>query len=66
MLPVDEKVADQWGRLGLRQPVPVLDALLAATALVHGLTIVSRDEKGFRNTGVPAINPFANSLPEGG
>ena len=63
LLPVDEKVADQWGRLGLRQPVPILDALLAATALVHGLTVVSRDEEGFRNTGVPVINPF--SKPKG-
>jgi predicted nucleic acid-binding protein len=61
LLPVDEKVADQWGRLGLQQPVPVLDAFLAATALVHGLTMVSRDEEGFRNTGVPVINPFSRS-----
>ena len=59
LLPVDEAVADHWGRLGLQQPVPVLDALLAATALVHGLTMVSRDEAGFRNTGVPVINPFS-------
>ena len=58
LLPVDERVADQWGRLGLRQPVPILDAFLAATALVHGLTVVSRDEEGFRHTGVPVINPF--------
>jgi toxin FitB len=63
LLLVDEKVADQWGRLGLRQPVPVMDAFLAATALVHGLTIVSRDENGFRNTGAPVINPF--SKPKG-
>lgn len=61
ILPVDERVADQWGRLGLQQPVPVLDALLAATALVHGLTVVSRDEEGFRNTGAPVINPFSKS-----
>jgi predicted nucleic acid-binding protein len=61
ILTVDEKVADQWGRLGLRQPVPVLDALLAATALVHDLTVVSRDEAGFRNTGVSALNPFSKS-----
>ncbi len=61
LLPVDEAVADQWGRLGLEQPVPVLDALLAATALVHGLTLVSRDEAGFRNTGVPVINPFTKA-----
>ena len=65
LLPVDEKVADQWGRLGLQQPVPVLDALLAATALAHGLTMVSRDEAGFRNTGVPVINPFSKSKPKG-
>ena len=61
LLPVDERVADQWGRLGLPQPVPVLDALLAATAQAHGLTMVSRDDSGFRNTGVPVINPFSKA-----
>ena len=59
LLPVDERVAEQWGRLGLHQPVPVLDALLAATALTHGLAMVSRDDSGFRNTGVRVINPFS-------
>jgi hypothetical protein len=61
LLPVDEKIADQWGRLGVQQPVPNLDALLAATALVHGLTVISRDETGFRNTGVSFFNPFSKS-----
>ena len=65
ILPVDERVADQWGRLGLRQPGPTLDAFLAATALVHDLTVVSRDENGFRNTGVRLINPFSKSKPTG-
>jgi predicted nucleic acid-binding protein len=65
ILPVDERVADQWGRLGLRQPVPTLDALLAATALVHDLTVISRDENGFRNTGVRIINPFSKPKPAG-
>jgi predicted nucleic acid-binding protein len=65
ILPVDERVADQWGRLGLRQPVPTLDALLAATALVHDLTVISRDEDGFRNTGVRIINPFSKPKPAG-
>jgi predicted nucleic acid-binding protein len=51
--------------LGLKQPVPILDAFLAATALVHGLTVVSRDEEGFRDTGVPVINPFSKSKPRG-
>jgi hypothetical protein len=45
----------------LQQPVPVLDALLAATAQAHGLTMVSRDDSGFRNTGVPVINPFSKA-----
>ncbi len=63
ILPVDERGADQWGCLGLRQPVPVLDAILAATALVHDLTVVSRDQDGFRNTGVRFINPFSHSKP---
>jgi len=38
---------------------------LAATALVHDLRVVSRDEEGFRNTGVPVINPFSKSKPKG-
>ena len=59
ILPVDERVADQWGCLGLRQPVPALDAFLAATALVHDLAVVSRDVDGFGNTGVQIINPFS-------
>jgi toxin FitB len=64
LLPVDQKVADQWGRLGLQQPVPVLDAFVAATALVHGLTVITRDEEGFRNTGVAVLNPFSKSIRE--
>lgn len=65
ILPVDDRVADQWGRLGLRQPVPLLDAFLAATALVHDLIVVSRDEDGYRNTGVRLINPFSKFEPTG-
>lgn len=61
VLPVDAKIADQWGRLGLRQPVPVLDAFLAVTAITHNLILVSRDEYGFRNTGAQVINPFSIS-----
>jgi hypothetical protein len=61
VLPVDETIADQWGRLGTRQPVPVLDALLAATAITHNLIVVSRDEDGFCNTGVQVVNPFSKS-----
>jgi predicted nucleic acid-binding protein len=59
VLPVDEKVADRWGRFGTQQPVPVLDAFIAATAIAHGLSVVTRDESGFRNTGVRVVNPFS-------
>ncbi|HLH56701.1 MAG TPA: type II toxin-antitoxin system VapC family toxin [Verrucomicrobiae bacterium] len=65
LLPVDDEVADQWARLGLQKSVPILDAFLAATARVHNLTIVSRDEEGFRNAGVRVINPFSKSEPKG-
>lgn len=59
ILTVDERVADQWGRLGLNQPLPVLDALLAATALCHDLTLVSRDTRGFQAAGIQVLNPFS-------
>jgi toxin FitB len=65
LLPVDEEVADRWGRLGLRQPVPLLDAFLAATALVHDLVVVSRDEEDFRNTGARVLNPFSKPTSTG-
>ena len=58
ILPVDKKVADNWGRLGIRQPVPVLDAFLAATAITHDLAVVTRDEVGFQNTDARVFNPF--------
>ncbi len=61
ILPVDERVADKRGRSGLQHPIPVIDGLLAATALVHDLVVVSRDEEGFRNTGVRVFNPFSKS-----
>jgi predicted nucleic acid-binding protein len=59
ILPVDERVADQWGRLGVRQPLPLLDALLAATALVHDQTLVTRNVGDIAHTGVQWINPFS-------
>jgi predicted nucleic acid-binding protein len=65
LLPVDQKVADQWGRLDLPRPMPILDALLAATALVHDLTVVSREEEGFRRAGAQVVNPFAQPKLKG-
>lgn len=58
ILPVDMNVADLWGRLNVPDPLPAIDGFLAATALVHDLTLVTRDVRGVRGTGVPTLNPF--------
>ncbi len=58
ILPVDMAVAEQWGRLNVPDPLPVVDGLLAATARVHGLTLVTRNTRDIERTGVPVLNPF--------
>jgi len=58
ILVVDGKVSEQWGRLSARRPAPAVDTLLAATARVHGLTLVTRNVADFEETGVPVRNPF--------
>jgi len=58
ILPVDLPVTEVWGRLNVPDPLPVIDALLAATAKVHGLTLVTRNVKDVARTGVALMNPF--------
>ena len=58
ILTVSADVADAWGRLSARTTLPVVDALLAATAAVHGLTVVTRDTGPFEIAGVPVVNPW--------
>jgi predicted nucleic acid-binding protein len=58
LLPVDAAVAELWGRLNVPDPLPAVDSLMAATALVHDLTFVTRDQRDIRGTGVATINPF--------
>ena len=57
--PVTTEVAEIWGRLNVPDPLPVVDGLLAATALVHGWTMVTRNTADLAGTGVPLLNPFA-------
>lgn len=59
ILPVDGAIADLWGSLGLEQPIPPIDGLLAATALYHGLTLVTRNASDTERTGVDVLNPFS-------
>ena len=58
ILPVDGRVAEQWGRLTAKQPGSVIDTLMAATALVHGLVLVTRNVRDVALTGVSSLNPF--------
>jgi toxin FitB len=59
ILPFDEESADRWGRImALHPTVPVEDGQLAATALRHDLTFVTRNVRHAAITGVPLIDPF--------
>lgn len=58
LLRVDLEVVDTWGRLNVPDPLPAVDGLLAATALVHGLTLVTRNTKDVARSGAPLLNPF--------
>jgi predicted nucleic acid-binding protein len=60
---VDEAIAERWGALSATAgkkgtPVPVIDGLLAATALHHDLMLVTRNDADVSGTGVPTLNPW--------
>lgn len=61
---VDAAVADRWGRLNAGRPLPVVDGLLGATALVHDFTLVTRNVGDLEGTGVALLDPFG--WPYGG
>ena len=58
VLPIDEAVVDRWARLGVPDAVPVVDGLMAATAIAHELTLVTRNVADVERTGVDVLNPF--------
>jgi hypothetical protein len=59
ILDVDPDVAQLWGRLRVPHHENALDKLIAATALIHNLTVVTRNQTDFAKTGVTVINPFS-------
>ena len=63
ILEIDQAVTDRWGRmaakaLAAKSPIPVVDGLLAATAVQHNLTLVTRNTKDVAVTGVAVFNPW--------
>lgn len=60
ILTLDSDIAQIWGRLRVPQPEHALDKQIAATALIHGLTVVTRNERDFNATGVRVLNPFSS------
>jgi len=58
ILPVTVSIAEEWGRMNVPDPLPILDGLLVATARLHGLTLVTRDVSDLQRRGLPVLNPW--------
>jgi predicted nucleic acid-binding protein len=68
LLDIDLEIAQIWGEITARgkqagTPVPTIDGLIAATALRHGLSVMTRNASHFESVGVLAINPWLDSNP---
>lgn len=63
ILDLDAEAAQVWGRLRVPHPENALDKQIAATALLHDLSVVTRNDKDFLPTGVSVINPFQSDVP---
>ena len=61
ILPVDMIVAQRSARLHVPNPHPIRDGLIAATAMVHGMTVVTRNGDDFEPTGVQILNPWMSA-----
>ena len=59
ILALDQEAAQVWGRLRVPHPENALDKQIAATALINGLTVVTRNIAHYAPTGVPLLNPFS-------
>ena len=57
-MPINQVIADEWGRMNATRPLSVIDSLLAATAKVHDLTLATRNIADVKDTGARVVNPF--------
>lgn len=58
IIAIDADIAEAWGRLDAKRNLPVVDGLLAATALVRGMTLVTRNVRDVAGAGVALLNPW--------
>lgn len=58
ILPITETIANRWGKINSGDPLPIIDSLLAATALEHDLILVTRNVRDVERSGVRLLNPF--------
>jgi predicted nucleic acid-binding protein len=65
IVPIDHAIAEGWGRMSAKRPVPTVDALLAATAKVRGMTWAARDIRAIEELGADAVDPFQLETPRG-
>jgi predicted nucleic acid-binding protein len=63
ILSIDQATADEWGRMTAGRPRSTINALLAATAKVHGMTLVTRNSSDVAGVGVDVLNPFESGVP---
>jgi len=60
VLPVPADIGEEWGRLNASRPLPIIDGLMAATAIVHDLTFVTRNVADMNETAARIVNPFSS------
>jgi predicted nucleic acid-binding protein len=61
LIDVDADAAEEWDRLNVPDPLPVIDGLLAASAKVRGWTLVTRNTADLQRSGVALLDPFESS-----
>ncbi len=61
IIPIGAEAAEEWGSMNVSGPVPVVDGLMAATAKVRNMTLVTRNTPDVARTGARLLNPFEDS-----